>query len=182
VRWADDFEYLDRALAAGMLNYADCVGAHHNGYNIAPDVTFDAAGSTAEAATASFRGPFDNPHHSWSLKTTLDTYAQKVQAIDPNKKLCVTEFGWASSEGYAEIPTGFEFARDNTLQEQADYIVQAFTQMHDSGDIWLAFLFNFDFGNKGSGPTDDPVPYSIIDTAGIPRPAYGALSGMLKNP
>ena len=182
VRWADDFEYLDRALAAGMLNYADCVGAHHNGYNIAPDVTFDAAGSTAEAATASFRGPFDNPHHSWSLKTTLDTYAQKVQAIDPSKKLCVTEFGWASSEGYAEIPTGFEFARDNTLQEQADYIVQAFTQMHDSGDIWLAFLFNFDFGNKGSGPTDDPVPYSIIDTAGIPRPAYGALSGMLKNP
>ena len=182
VRWADDFEYLDRALAAGMLNYADCVGAHHNGYNIAPDVTYDAAGSTAEASTASFRGPFDNPHHSWSLKTTLDTYAQKVQAIDPNKKLCVTEFGWASSEGYTEIPTGFEFARDNTLQEQADYIVQAFQQMHDSGNIWLAFLFNFDFGNKGSGPTDDPVPYSIIDTAGIPRPAYGALSGMLKNP
>ena len=182
VKWADDFEYLDRALAAGMLNYADCVGAHHNGYNIAPDVTFDAAGSTAEASTASFRGPFDNPHHSWSLKTTLDTYAQKVQAVDPNKKLCVTEFGWASSEGYAEIPTGFEFARDNTLQEQADYIVQAFTQMHDSGNIWLAFLFNFDFGNKGSGPTDDPVPYSIVDTAGIPRPAYGALSGMPKNP
>jgi hypothetical protein len=182
VKWADDFEYLDRALAAGMLNYADCVGAHHNGYNIAPDVTFDAAGSTAEAATASFRGPFDNPHHSWSLKTTLDTYAQKVQAVDPNKKLCVTEFGWASSEGYAEIPTGFEFARDNTLQEQADYIVQAFQQMNDSGNIWLAFLFNFDFGNKGSGPTDDPVPYSIIDTAGIPRPAYGALSEMAKNP
>ena len=181
VKWADDFEYLDRALAAGMLNYADCVGAHHNGYNIAPDVTFDAAGSTAEAATAGFRGPFDNPHHSWSLKTTLDTYAQKVQAVDPNKKLCVTEFGWASSEGYAEIPTGFEFARDNTLQEQADYIVQAFTQMHDSGNIWLAFLFNFDFGNKGSGPTDDPVPYSIVDTSGIPRPAYGALSEMPKN-
>ena len=34
VRWADDFAYLDRALAAGMLDYADCVGAHHNGYNI----------------------------------------------------------------------------------------------------------------------------------------------------
>ena len=182
IKWADDFEYLDRALAAGLLNYADCVGAHHNGYNIGPDVAYDAAGATAKATTATFRGPFDNPHHSWSLKTTLDTYAQKVQAIDPNKKLCVTEFGWASSEGYTEIPTGFEFARDNTLQEQADYIVQAFTQMHDSGNIWLAFLFNFDFGNKGSGPTDDPVPYSIVDTAGVPRPAYGALSGMPKNP
>ncbi|MCB8943841.1 MAG: cellulase family glycosylhydrolase [Ardenticatenaceae bacterium] len=180
VRWADDFEYMDRALAAGMLNYADCVGAHHNGYNIAPDVTFEAAGSTAEAGTAEFRGPFDNPHHSWSFKTTLDTYAQKIQAIDPNKKLCVTEFGWASSEGYDEIPPTFEFARDNSLQEQADFIVQAYQQMHDSDQVWLAFLFNFDFGNKGNGPTDDTVPYSIVDINGAPRPAFDAVATMEK--
>lgn len=180
VRWADDFEYLDRALAAGMLSYADCVGAHHNGYNIGPDVAFDQTGATAAAATAIFRGPFDNPHHSWSFKTTLDTYAQKVQAYDPNMKLCVTEFGWASVEGYDVYPPGFEFAQDNTLQEQADYIVQAFQQMRASGDVWIAYLFNFDFGNKGSGPTDDPVPYSIIDVNGIPRPAFGAVADMEK--
>lgn len=181
VRWADDFAWLDRALAAGLLNYADCVGVHHNGYNIGPDVPFDQAGSTAEAATAQFRGPFDNPHHSWSFKTTLDTYAQKIKAIDPNAKLCVTEFGWASSEGYDTVPVGFEFANDNTLAEQAQYITQAFQQMHDSGNVWLAFLFNFDFGNKGSGPTDDPVPYSIVDTNGIPRPAFGAIAEMQKS-
>lgn len=177
---ADDFEYLDRALAAGLLNYADCVGAHHNGYNIGPDVAFDQAGSTAEAATAVFKGPFDNPHHSWSFKTTLDTYAQKVQAVDPSMKLCVTEFGWASSEGYDVVPEGFSFAQDNTLEEQAAYIVQAYQQMHDSGNVWLAFLFNYDFGNKGSGPQDDPVPYSIIDVNGIPRPAFSAVADMEK--
>lgn len=180
VRWADDFEYMDRALAAGMLNYTDCVGAHHNGYNIGPDVPFDAAGSTAEAATANFRGPFDNPHHSWSLKTTLDTYAEKVQAIDPSKKLCVTEFGWATSEGYDEYPPGFEFARDNTLQEQGDFIIQAYQQMQSSGDVWLTFLFNFDFGNKGNGPTDDTVPYSILDINGAPRPAFDMVAAMEK--
>lgn len=182
ISWIDDFQWLDRALPAGMLNYADCVGVHHNGYNIGPDVAFDQAGSTAKAAAAIFRGPFDNPHHSWSFKTTLDVYAAKVQAIDPNMKLCVTEFGWASSEGYAEYPRGFEFAQDNSLQEQADYIVQAFQQMHASGDVWLAFLFNFDFGNKGGGPTDDPVPYSIVDTSGIPRPAFSAVGSMEKQP
>ncbi len=180
INWADDFEYLDRALAAGMLSYADCVGAHHNGYNIPPDVTFEEAPNTAEAATAFFRGPFDNPAHSWSFKTTLDTYAAKVQAIDPNKKLCITEFGWASVEGYTEFPKDFEFAMDNTLQEQATFITQAFRQMKDSNDVWLAFLFNFDFGNKGNGPTDDPVPYSIIDTQGAPRPAFQALAEMEK--
>jgi hypothetical protein len=182
IKWADDFEYLDRALAAGLLNYADCVGAHHNGYNIGPDVAWDATGASPKAATATFRGPFDNPHHSWSFYTTLNTYAEKVQAVDPNKKLCVTEFGWATSEGYTEYPPGFEFAQDNTLQDQADYIVQAFTQMNESDDVWLAFLFNFDFGNKGGGPTDDPVPYSVIDTQGIPRPAFDAVHAMPKNP
>jgi hypothetical protein len=180
VSWIDDFQWLDRALAAGMLDHADCVGAHHNGYNIGPDVTFEQAPASPEAATAIFRGPFDNAHHSWSFKSTLDTYAEKIQAIDPNKKLCVTEFGWASSEGYDDYPIGFEFAQDNTLQEQADFIVQAFQQMNASQDVWLAFLFNLDFGNKGSGPTDDPVPYSIIDTQGIPRPAFGTLEAMEK--
>jgi len=182
VGWADDFEYMDRALAAGMLDYADCVGAHHNGYNIPPDVTAEDAPSHPKSQTAVFRGPFDNPHHSWSFKTTIDTYAQKVQAVDPSKKLCVTEFGWATVEGYDTFPPGFEFAQDNSLQEQSDYIVQAFQQMHDSGNVWLAFLFNYDFGNKGGGPTDDPVPYSILDANGIPRPAFGAVSAMEKTP
>lgn len=180
VKWADDFEWLDRALAAGMLTHADCVGVHHNGYNLPPNIAFDQTGTIPEAQTAGFRGPFDNPHHSWSFKTTLDTYAQKVQAVDPNKKLCVTEFGWASTEGYDTFPTGFEFALDNTLEEQATYLVQAFDQMRESGDVWIAYVFNFDFGNKGSGPTDDPVPYSIIDTNGVPRPAFSALANMEK--
>ncbi len=182
ISYIDDFAWMDRALAAGLLDHADCVGAHHNGYNIPPDVPFDQAPNLPEAATAVFRGPFDNPHHSWSMKTTFDTYAEKIQAIDPTAKLCVTEFGWASSEGYETAPTGFEFANDNTLEEQAQYITQAYQMMHDSGDVWLAFLFNFDFGNKGSGPTDDPVPYSIIDINGHPRPAFGAISAMEKTP
>lgn len=180
IKWADDFAWMDRALAAGMLNYADCVGAHHNGYNIGPDVAFDQTGSLPEATTAVFRGPFDNPHHSWSMKTTFDTYAQKIQAIDPNAKLCITEFGWATSEGYDAAPTGFEFANDNTLEEQAQFITQAYNMMHDSGNVWLAFLFNYDFGNKGNGPQDDPVPYSIVDINGVPRPAFGAISQMEK--
>lgn len=180
IAWLDDFVWMDRAIAAGMLNYADCVGAHHNGYNIPPNIPFDQTGSYAEAGTAIFRGPFDNPHHSWSFQTTLDTYASKIKAVDPTMKLCVTEFGWASTEGYDGFPIGFEFAQDNTLQEQADWIVQAYNQMRDSDDVWIAIAFNFDFGNKGAGPTDDPVPYSILDLNGAPRPAFDAIAAMEK--
>ncbi len=187
IRWANDFDYLDRALAAGMLDYADCVGAHHNGYNVPPNVLVEDTNTLPEAQTAVFRGPFDNqiapdgrPIHSWTFKSTIDGYVERIRAYDADKKLCVTEFGWATTEGYDQVPEGFEFALDNTLQEQADYIVQAYQLMHDSGDVWLSFLFNFDFGNKGGGPTDDPVPYSIVDTNGIPRAAFGAIGGMEK--
>jgi hypothetical protein len=186
VRWADDFAYMDRALAAGMLNYADCVGAHHNGYNVPPDVRVEDTNNLPEAASANFRGPFDNQYsgdqvnHLWTFKTTMDGYVERVRAYSPDMKVCVTEFGWASSEGYAAVPEGFEFALDNTLQEQAEYIVQAYQQMHAAGDYWLVFLFNFDFGNKGSGELDDPVPYSILDINGIPRPAFAAVVQMEK--
>ncbi|MDX1615092.1 MAG: hypothetical protein R3300_12340, partial [Candidatus Promineifilaceae bacterium] len=176
----DDFVYMDELLAAGMLDYADCVGAHHNGYNIPPDMPFDQTSTFPEASTAFFRGPFDDPHHSWSFKTTIDTYAEKVQAVNPNMPLCVTEFGWATVEEYDTYPEGFGFALDNTLEEQATWIPQAFQLMHDSGDVWLAFLFNFDYGNKGNGPTDDNVAYSLVNTEGVPRPAFGAVADMPK--
>ncbi len=113
-------------LNAGLLDYADCVGAHHNGYNTPPDVPYDRVGEFPEVETAQFRGPYDDPRPFWSFYSTLNRYAERVAQADPSMKLCVTEFGWASSEGYDAVPAGFEFALDNTLQEQADYIVQAF--------------------------------------------------------
>lgn len=176
----DDFIWMDVAIEAGLVEYADCIGVHHNGYNIAPDIAFDEQDRMDPADSYFFRGPVDNPHHSWSFKTTLDGYAEKVQAVDPDMQLCVTEFGYATNEGYDAFPEGFEYVQDNSLQEQADYIVQAYQEMQASGDVWLTFLFNLDFGNKGQGPTDDNVPYSIVDTNGAPRPAFFAIADMEK--
>jgi hypothetical protein len=81
-----------------------------------------------------------------------------------------------------EYPPGFEFAQDNyACRTRPTISSRHLSRCAQSGDVWLAFLFNFDFGNKGSGPTDDPVPYSIIDIQGIPRPAFGALADMPKD-
>lgn len=183
VRYMDNFIYLDEALAAGMMDYADCLGVHHNGYNIPPNIGYDEMSQVGSPDDYQFTGPMTNPHHSWSFKSTLQFSAEKVQAIDPDAKLCVTEFGWASSEGYDAYPPGFEYAADNTLTEQATFIVDAYNQMYDSGDVWLAFLFNFDFGNKSGGDIlNDNVPYSIVDINGAPRPAFEAVSSMEKRP
>lgn len=173
----DDFTYLDALLNNGMLNYTDCVGAHHNGYNIGPLVPWDEAPRESEAATARFRGPFDNPHHSWSMYSTLTTYANKIQLAGGTQRLCVTEFGWAVSEDLSSFPPGFEFAQDNTLQEQAEYFVEAVEWFEDSGIVWLAWVWNLNYGAQaGFDPNNDNVPYSILRPDSIPAPAWGALS------
>ncbi len=173
----DDFVYFQQMLESGLTNYADCVGAHHNGYNIGPDVTAEDAPSLPDSAGATFRGPFDNVHHSWSFKSTLWGYYHMMAG---QKKLCVTEFGWASSEATGGTPPGFGFADDNSLQEQANWISQAFQLQRDWGITWLAFLWNLDFGPKGLGPEDNNVPYSILNLDGSPRPAFEALEAMPK--
>lgn len=174
----DDFDYFDQMIDAGFLDYCDCVGVHHNGYNIGPGVEWD---QVEDDPTALFRGPFDNPHHSWSFKSTLWGYHNRIAAAGSSKPLCVTEFGWASAEGLGGHPPGFEFALDNTLEEQAQWDVQAFYLMRQWGFVRLAFLWNLDFANKSNNdPTNSNAPYSIVDFSGKARLAYGAIGQMEK--
>ncbi len=173
----DDFQYMDGLIQNGLLQYSDCVGAHHNGYNIGPTVPWDEAPRDPEAATAIFRGPFDNPHHSWSLYSTLTTYANKIQLAGGNQRLCITEFGWAVAEDLGGYPRGFEFAQDNTLQEQADYIIEAVQWMEESDIVWLAWVWNLNYGAQaGWDPTNDNVPYSILRPNSVPAPAWDAIA------
>ena len=173
VRAWDDFVYMDQLIAAGMLNYADCVGAHHNGINVSPEYTWDAVPNDP---TAQFRGPFDNPHHSWSFRSTLQTYASKIALAGGDQKLCVTEFGWPSAEGLDGVPQGFDFALDNTLEEQRDYTVMAVESMLEWDTVWLAFLWNLNYGPQAGWAADnDNVAYSIIGPDFVFRPVFDAV-------
>lgn len=175
--YMDDFDYFDRMVAAGFLNYCDCVGAHHNGINMPPNVAWDEGYNDP---SAQFRGPFDNPDHSWSFKSTLGGYHDRVVAAGSDKPLCVTEFGWASAEGFDGYPPGFEFALDNSLAEQAQWDVEAFQLMRQWGFVRLAVLWNLNFSQLGFGPQDPNAPYAITDFQGIARPAFGAIGAMPK--
>ncbi len=175
----DDFVYFQQMIDAGFLQYADCVGAHHNGINMPPNVAWDEGYNDP---TAQYRGPFENPHHSWSFKSTLWGYHDMIQQAGYDTPLCVTEFGWATAEGLGGCPPGFEFALDNTLEEQALWDVQAFQLMRQWGFVRLAFLWNLDYSVKGGSPTDPNAPYSLVDMRGAPRPAFSAIAEMPKIP
>jgi hypothetical protein len=173
--YMDDMQYFNEMVANGFLSYCDCVGVHHNGYNIPPDVAWD---DDYEDPTATFRGFWDNPHPSWSFKSTLNQYHDAISGMKP---LCVTEFGWASSVGLGGYPEGFGFAQDNTLEEQAEHDVRAFHLMREWGFVRLAFLWNLNYANTGPRTPDDPnAPYSLVDYDGVARPAYDAIGQMDK--
>lgn len=169
----DDFKYMERQIEAGMLDWADCVGAHHNGYNVSPDYRYL---DIPVDPSAIFTGPFTNRHHSWSFRSTLEGYAQRIRAAGRDTKLCVTEFGWPSSEDLDGARPGFEFSLDNTLAEQAEWIPKAMSNMEDWGFVWLAFVWNFNFGPQaGYAISNDNVPYSLIGPGFTFRPAYDSI-------
>ena len=174
--WSD-FRYMDGMIAAGLLNVVDCVGAHHNGYNIGPNVPWDQVPNDPEAL---FRGPFDNPHPSWSFYSTITTYANKIQAAGSSVPLCVTEFGWATVDDLpAGYPPGFEFAIDNSTTEHGQFIVEAVQLMESWDFVWLAFIWNLNFGPvQGFDPNNDNVPYSLIRYNYAPSPAWLPISEM----
>ena len=171
----DDATYLTQFVQAGGLQYADCIGTHSNGANLPPDS--DGAHPPGDGTGYAFKGPWKNPHYSWALKSQVETYAQILKGQKPQ---CVTEFGYASPVD-GKFPPGYEFAADVTEKQQADYLVAAYNWMRDSGKVKLAFLFNLDYGPKGGDPaTDDNVLFSILTKAGLPRPAFDAISLMSK--
>lgn len=180
----DDFVYTDQLIANGVLNYIDCYGAHHNGYNIGPNVPYD---RVPNDPTATFRGPFDNPNHSWSFYTTLNTYASKIVNAGSNIPLCVTEFGWAVTEDFDLASVGgaipnFEYANDNTLEEQRIFTVEAIQLMEQWGFVRLAIIWNLNYGAEASWdlsrPYRDNMPYSLIRPNYLPAPVWAYISDL----
>jgi len=170
----DDVTYLNKFIAAGGLDYADCIGTHSNGTNLPP--TSDGANPPPRDGYK-FSGPWDNPHYSWALKSQVETYSA---ILNGRKQQCVTEFGYASPVG-GKFPPNFGFAQDVSEKQQGDYLVEAFNWMRDSGLVKMGFLFNLDYGPKGGDPAvDDNVLFSITNKNGTPRPAFDALSLMPK--
>lgn len=178
----EDFGYMTSLINQGMLDYVDCVGAHANGINLPPDLSYEEAAAQGAPEGFVYTGSYNNPHYSWSFYSTLNGYHDIIVAAGGNTPLCVTEFGWATVEGMEGDPReGFEFAYDNTLESQAENIVRGFELMHEWGFVRLAFLFNLDYSPKAGGNTqDDTTLFSILAPNGAPRPAFEAVRDMSK--
>lgn len=138
--WADD-RYIRGMAAAGAANYMDCIGVHHN------------AGATAPSATSGHPG---GSHYSWYYGATRDLY---YNAFGGARKVCFTELGYLSGEGFPSIPPNFAWASNTTLAQHAQWLAQAASLSASSGRVRMMIVFNVDFTTYG---TDPQAGYAII--------------------
>jgi len=164
----DDIDYLNQMYANGAKGFFDALGAHPSGYNCPANGEW----RTVQDPTAtSFRGPFDNRHHSWCFRGTMEGYREVMVANgDGNKAIIPTEFGWAVS---GNPQPGYEYARDNSPEEQAQWIVEAYQLGKNWGWVGPMFLWNLDYGVTAAGT--ELANFGILNT-----PAYNALANMPK--
>jgi uncharacterized protein YraI len=159
----DDVAYLQRMYATGrMQRCSDGVGAHPSGYNNPPDAKF----GYSNPAEPSFKN-----HPSFFFRDTMERYRSVMVANgDSGKRVWPTEFGWASTSSPV---AGYEYARDITPEEQAQFLVQAYQMAKNWGWVGPMFLWNLNFGITNPG-----TELAAFGIAG--RPAEGALASMPK--
>ena len=98
--WNDD-RYLNGLAAAGAANYLDCIGVHYNEGIVSPN--------------QSSGDPRDNYYTRYYSGMVASTGAPSVA----RRKLCFTEIGYLTPEGFGPLPGSFGWAGNTTLAQQA---------------------------------------------------------------
>ncbi len=166
----DDQAYLRAMYANGLRGVSDCVGVHPSGFNNPPTVDWTQGGD------GDFKG-----HPSFFFRSTMEGYRNiMLQNGDGNKKLCPTEFGWASVQGLGAGPAaGYGYAAQISEGLQAQYITQAYQMARNWGWVGPMFLWNLNFAPV-SGAADEKAAFGIVRSDWSHRPAFDALAGMGK--
>jgi uncharacterized protein YraI len=137
----NDNSYLAGMVAAGALNYMDCVGAHYNEGIVPP--TWNSGDPRSEYYTRYYNG-------------MVNTYWGIVGGRRP---LCFTELGYLTPQGYGPLPGNFAWASNVTVAQQAEWLDQAVNMSRNSGRVRILIIWNINFLEYGADPMGG---YAII--------------------
>ena len=157
----DDIDYLRGMYQNGLRNYSDGVGIHPSGFANPPSVRFE------DWQSGNYDALSHVNHRSFYFLSTLEQSRRVMEENgDSAKKLWPTEFGWGSTP--SPFP-GYEYEARIGEGTQAQWTVQAFTTMRDSGYVAVPMLWNLNY------PRDTEMGAFAISG----RPAFDALRQMM---
>ena len=157
----DDAPYMRAMAAAGAARYMDCIGVHYNEGILPPSQT-----------SGDPRG--NSSHYTRYFWGMLNTYSQ---AFGGQRKVCFTELGYVSPEGYGALPANFSWAADTSIAEQATWLAEAASLSASSGKVRLLIVYNVDFT---SWTEHDPQAGYAIRRADGSCPACDSLGAVMK--
>ncbi len=163
----DDRVYLQGMVTAGVGEWVDGVGVHPYGFANPPQERWD---------DATHHAPSHNNHPSFFFRDTLEDYRAILTGGGLGSlPLWVTEFGWPSVDGLGSTDTtGWEYARDVTEAQQAEYLVQGFRMGRATASTGPMILWNLNIATIWGGERPESA-YSLLRPDGSYRPAYIAL-------
>ena len=139
----NDDQYVAGMAAAGAANYMDCIGIHYNEGIISPSQT---------------SGDPRSEHYTRYFWGMVNAY---YNAFGGSRKLCFTELGYLSGDGYGGIPAGFAWAGNTSVAEHAAWLAEATSLAGNSGKVRMLIIFNVDF--TFYDPNGDPqAGYAMI--------------------
>jgi hypothetical protein len=137
----DDAPFVQGMAAAGAANYMDCIGIHYNEGIVGPNQT------SGDPRTEHYTRYF------WGM---VNTY---YNAFGGARKLCFTEMGYLTPQGYGNLSPGFAWAQNTTIAQQSQWLAEAASLAANSGKVRLIIIFNVDFSYWGEDPQ---AGYAII--------------------
>ena len=173
----DDRIFMRAMLDSGIAGIVDAIGVHPYGWANPPDSSFGDPDSAV---------PSHNDHPSFFFLDTLNDYANLLQEYQVDKQLWGTEFGWGSFEGIKNKegtpqppPVNAPFMNNVSEQQQAEYILRAFSMAQESASVGPMFLWNLNFAPL-LGTQFSESGYSLLRPDGSPRPSYLSLQDAAK--
>ncbi len=142
--WNDN-HYLAGMAAAGAASYMDCLGVHYNEGILSPT-----------QSTGDPRDPYYTRYYSGMVSTYYN-------ALGGARRLCFTELGYLTPEGYGALPSAFAWAANTTVAQQAQWLGQAASLSKSGGVVRLMIVFNVDFTLWGADPQ---AGYAMIRPGG----------------
>jgi uncharacterized protein YgiM (DUF1202 family) len=157
----DDIDYLRGMYQHGLRDYSDGIGIHPSGFANPPGVRFE------DWASGNYDAPSHVNHRSFYFLSTLEQSRRVMEENgDSAKKLWPTEFGWGS---LPQPFPGYEYQSRIGEGTQAQWIVQSFGIMRDSGYVAVPMLWNLNY------PRDTEMGAFAVSG----RPAFDALKQMM---
>ncbi len=155
--WNDDRYYAGMA-TAGAGTYSDCIGIHYNEGILPP---------TSRGGDP--RGEYPTYYLPYMIERALYPF----QLGGGAERLCFSEMGYLSPDGYGQLPDGFAWGQNTSVAEQAAWLRDAISYAATTGSVDLIIVFNVNYTRFVEG--DPQGGFAIIRPDGT-CPACDAIA------